>query len=1129
MSTTTLRLHGTPALRLSDGRGLALSAREAALLAWLHLEGPTPRGPLAGRMWPGGDDPRARANLRQTLLRLKRAAGAVVAEDEQGLRLDPRVVVAPDDGGRLLGALEFDDAPDLAAWLAQRRDAAQRDRLREGLAAARSHLAAGSLDAALAAADALLAADPAVEEAHRVRMEVFYRRGDRAAGIAAWDNCRTALRSAFGIVPAAATNALGQRLLSAEMGGPEVAAGAAPGARPAAWAQPPRLVGREGPLARLLQALAEGQAVVLAGPGGIGKSRLIAEGVARAAPAAVGAALSVGARPGDALLPGAVLTRLLGTALAHCQPTLDAATQADVRRLLPGTGSEPAALPSQLAQRRLLGVLPRVLQACRARGLQLVAVDDLQFADELSLTALQLLVGAWRAAPAGELRLLFGLRPDEAPPAAQALLDLLAGSGRCLRLDLAPLQVQDVQALLQSLRGPDGGRLVPDSATLASQLLARVGGNPAWLLECLKSLWLPAEPGAEGSPPAALPVPPTLREAVRWRLQRLPDDALQLAQLAAVAGGDFSLPLASAQLQRSPLALAPLLTALEQAQVFQGLVFSHDLVAEAVLDSLPAALRPLLHRAVAAHLVDQPGAAPAAIAQHLQQAGDAAAAAPWWLQAARRARRQWQMAEAAAAFEAAAPALAERQARLDAWCHAARCWLWLRDGRAERALQQAAPLVQGDADAARLRTLLTIAAFNGRRLAEAVALAGPLVEAFDRHALELAPGTLADGVRVMTSLVASGLDITRALSLVDRLLPRLAGAADADPDALLALRTARGGLLHWAAQPQPAAEALEAALDQAEREAATDPGPRVVLGNQLMRVRHALGDLAGTHALGLQVLAQAAPLEMGAVFQADVMHVVAMVEAASGRAAAGLARFEQLLQQLAAAGSPVPDLFLTTQALLLVQAGRVAEAQRLLARHPAPGRPGQALQDLVYRNAAARLMRAEGRPAEAVADALGALPAGLPPGLVLQQRVVVAMFDPGPGDPVQLQALVDELDQRHMRGLQRAAALAAARAARAAGHHGHAVALARRALRLEAAVDAWIDEPASVWQGAAEVLAGCGQADEARAVARRGANWVQAGALQWRRAAERQAWLQGNPLHRGLLQMAVEGGPGAAG
>ena len=84
-------------------------------------------------------------------------------------------------------------------WLQARRDAADRERRRQHLAAARQHLEAGALDAALAAAEVVLATDPAVEEAHRLRMEAFYLRGDRAAAITAWDDCRDALRTAYGL------------------------------------------------------------------------------------------------------------------------------------------------------------------------------------------------------------------------------------------------------------------------------------------------------------------------------------------------------------------------------------------------------------------------------------------------------------------------------------------------------------------------------------------------------------------------------------------------------------------------------------------------------------------------------------------------------------------------------------------------------------------------------------------------------------------------------------------------------------------------------------------------------------------------------------------------------------------
>lgn len=1096
-----LTLHGSPSVTLADRRTLALSAREAALLAWLHLEGPTPRALLAGRLWPGGDDAKARTNLRQTLARLRRAAGALLAEDDGVLRLAAGVTVAGGGGARLLGPLEFDDAPELAAWLDARRDADRRDHLRDGLAAAREHLGAGRLDAALAAADALLATDPAVEEAHRVRMEAFYLRDDRAAAVAAWDACRDALRNAFGIAPSAATNELGRLILARD-------ATPAPGrARtlPAALRRPPHLVGRAAVLADLRRALELGRSVVVAGVGGIGKSRLLAEVAATSA-----AALSVGARPGDDLLPAALLTRLLTSALERFPPPADAAWRDDLGRWLPAGPAAAPVLHSALDQRRLFATVSDCFAACHAQGLRLVVVDDLQFADELSLGALRTLFGGWLAAPAGgACSALVGARPEALPAAAAALLAMFDASGRAARFDLAPLHRDAVRALLDDL--PLAG---VDRDALAAALMAQVGGHPAFLLESLKSLWLDGFDGWQPGQP--LPVPATLVDAVRQRLQRLPADALQLAQLAAVARNDFSLALAGAALGRSLLQLAPVLAALEGAQVFDGPGFGHDLVAEAVLRSVPAALVSPLHRLVAEHLAAHGGAA-AAIAHHLVAAGDARAAAPWQMKAARQARAHWQMAEAAGLFEAAARGFGtdDEPARLEAWLGATRCTLWARRLEdAQSMLAQAKALLRTPVDRARWRAQRITCDFNARRIGDAVRGAQVLLEEFDTLAERLDPATLVDGLRTITSCVPYGAAIEAALALARRLQARFDALADADDDAQLSLRIAHGGLLHWDSRPREALAELDAAW-QRTREA-RDAGTRLLLANQRMRVRHALGDLAGAIETGEALLREAEPLEPGVIFIADAMHVVAMMEVAAGRAAAGLERFDRLLDRVQRAGETPPDLFLTSQALAFMACGRLDDARAVLSRHPPAGRDGMGLQDLGYHLTRARLALLSGEPAAPWLD-LAAAAAALPPGLVLQRDVVLAsMRAPRPGEHAARAALADRLRARGMRGLLRVAEVAAARAALVDRDPSAAAAHARRALALAGQVDGWVDEPASVWLAAAEVLAACGHADDAAAAASQGAAWVAAGAAQWAHPSHRSAWLDGHPVHRAL-------------
>ncbi len=79
-------------------------------------------------------------------------------------------------------------------------------------------------------------------------------------------------------------------------------------------------------------------------------------------------------------------------------------------------------------------------------------------------------------------------------------------------------------------------------------------------------------------------------------------------------------------------------------------------------------------------------------------------------------------------------------------------------------------------------------------------------------------------------------------------------------------------------------------------------------------------------------------------------------------------------------------------------------------------------------------------------------------------------------------------------------------------------ACAREALQLPAHADIWCEEPADVWWTGYEVLQSCGHADEAQAALNAGVAWVHAGAAQCTDVADREAWLQGNPLHRALLR-----------
>src|SRR5258708_14225635 len=73
LDTIRLFLRSEAAALLADGRRVELERKEAGLLAYLALEGPSSRSRLAGLLWPDGAEERAPGNLRQRLTRLRKA------------------------------------------------------------------------------------------------------------------------------------------------------------------------------------------------------------------------------------------------------------------------------------------------------------------------------------------------------------------------------------------------------------------------------------------------------------------------------------------------------------------------------------------------------------------------------------------------------------------------------------------------------------------------------------------------------------------------------------------------------------------------------------------------------------------------------------------------------------------------------------------------------------------------------------------------------------------------------------------------------------------------------------------------------------------------------------------------
>ena len=595
------------------GGSVDLEPKDAMLLAYLAVEGPTPRGRLATLLWPDADEERARGNLRQRLLRLKRTAGAELVTGNPLMQLAGTVAHDLARTYELLHGLQPQE-DGFAEWLNAQRERRRRE-YADRLAAATAQAEADrDLEAALGHASALVELEPLSEHAHRRLMTIHYLRGDVGAALSAYERCREALQRELGAQPSRETEALRAdigRARDSPAGGAPAGVGSP---LPITVLRPPRMVGRERERSELERAWGEGRVFLVAGEGGMGKSRLLSEFVGGRTDVVM-----VQARPGDTALPYATMARLLRAVVGRVPRALTESAQPQVARLLPEVGAV-ASRASHGDAALLLQAVHDTLARAAAAGVRGIVVDDLHFADAHSGEMLRDLI---LEQPAATLRWGVALRPAEpSAVASQPLIDALETAMLACHLSVGNLDAAALSELVDSLEIPQ-----LKGEALAEPLLRHTGGSPLFVLETLKGMLAGADDRAR------LPMPSTVGAMIERRLRHLSPQALMLARVAALAGADFSLPLAEYVLQVPALALSDAWRDLQDAQVIRGAAFAHDLVYEAVLRTVPAAIARHTRGTLAEYLELHAGE-PARIALHWEAASQPARAIPWLLKAA---------------------------------------------------------------------------------------------------------------------------------------------------------------------------------------------------------------------------------------------------------------------------------------------------------------------------------------------------------------------------------------------------------------------------------------------------------------------------------------------------------------
>jgi DNA-binding CsgD family transcriptional regulator len=342
--------------------------------------------------------------------------------------------------------------------------------------------------------------------------------------------------------------------------------------------------------------------IVVEGPPGIGKSRLIAALREQAASAGVTVLSGVGSDL-EREFPYGVVRQLFEPLLANPDDRaalLDGAA-APARSVFEGIASADDA-EGDVSFAALHGLYWLTVNAASAGPLMLV-IDDLHWCDRPSLRFLTYLVR--RLEGLGTL-IVLGLRTAE-PGTDPVMTGDLAAHPDALHLHPAPLSDSGIAALIAERL-----EAAPEPAFVAACREA-TGGNPLLLRQLLTSLASDrVVPEAAQAEAVERVGPRAVSRTVLQRLRRLPDGATAVAQAVAVLGSQAELPHVAALSSLAERDVARATAALAQAEILRPeppLRFVHPLVRDAVYHQLPPGERELRHARAADVLIS--GQAPA--------------------------------------------------------------------------------------------------------------------------------------------------------------------------------------------------------------------------------------------------------------------------------------------------------------------------------------------------------------------------------------------------------------------------------------------------------------------------------------------------------------------------------------
>jgi len=613
----TIQLLGTPEITWQSRPYTVPRRQTRALLYRLSAElEPISRDHLLLLFWPDRADLQARRNLTRLLSSLRSALPQpdLILSDMSTVTLNQQLAgsdsalffqlaqreeekawekAAALVGGSFLDGFSFTGSPEFDAWQTGMQTRIEQSYLRLLARLIASKTASEDLAAAIQYANQYLDTDDLAETIHRQLITLYARNGERKAAMHQFEVCMLALERELGVSPLPETRAAFDAAQRGDQSKRQPDPERLPQLR---WRTLPSLdlplIGREHESDQLAAAFkkdGKGGAIFISGEPGIGKSRLM-----QAAASAQEATILLGyCRQATQSLPYQPLVEALRAAvpLADFGQGVQPIWLAETARLLPELKERFSDLPqtagAQQAQAHQFEALAQIFFDMAARRSLLLCLDDLQWADETTLSWLQFIAPRL---PDSGLCLLATYRSEEAASLA-ALRMVLQRSGFMADVRIGALSEEAVRMIVDLVSAGTA------PVNLSERIYRMTGGNTFFVLESVRDLF---EQDLLEKPPQSLPVPASVLETVQGRVGRLDPLAQQLLEAAAILATNLNLDVIQATTGRSDLEVVDGLDELVKRQLLlaDGDVFrfQHDLVQTAVAQMLTPWRRRLLHR-----------------------------------------------------------------------------------------------------------------------------------------------------------------------------------------------------------------------------------------------------------------------------------------------------------------------------------------------------------------------------------------------------------------------------------------------------------------------------------------------------------------------------------------------------